>query len=235
MPDVKLLLLRAGFRPIAFNPFYAHISGCVKAGLLLSQAMYWQENVGADQWFYKTQQDWQLETCLTRAEQEGARKTLGALGLLEMKVAGMPGKVHYRVNLLALADRLSKFQPAENQQPSMLKTSKPYKEAETTTETTVEKNQHASLFEIPDWMPAEAWASFIEMRRKMRNAPLTDRAIKMLFNELCRLREAGEDPERVLNTATMKGWRGLFPVREKGANGKQTSQERLAQELSFIR
>src|SRR5580658_2600160 len=100
MLDVKTLLLRAGFRVIAFNPFYAKISGCVKAGLLLSQAMYWQGNVGPDKWFYKTQIDWQRETCLTRTEQDRARKTLRELSLLEEKLAGMPARIYYRVNLI---------------------------------------------------------------------------------------------------------------------------------------
>jgi hypothetical protein len=92
---------------------------------------------------------------------------------------------------------------------------------------------------FPEWVPMEAWNGFMEMRRRMRNVPMTPRAEKMLFAELCRLRQAGEDPERVLNVATMKGWRGLFPVSEKGngnGNGKpkQSSAERLAEELSFI-
>lgn len=92
------------------------------------------------------------------------------------------------------------------------------------------RKDSALLF--PDWVPMEAWDAFIEMRRKMRNAPLTKRAVKMLFSELCRLRSAGEDPERVLNVATMKGWRGLFPVSERKDNGpisnarKSANQER---------
>jgi hypothetical protein len=162
MPDVKILLLRAGFRSIAFNPFYAKISGCVKAGLLLSQAMYWQENVGADRWFYKTQQDWLRETCLTRTEQESARKTLCMLGLLEEKLAGMPAKIHFRVNLVALADKLSEFQPAEKPQASLRETCildagnpqtglqesrKLYKEEESTTEST-HREDHGSLLRV---------------------------------------------------------------------------------------
>jgi hypothetical protein len=93
---------------------------------------------------------------------------------------------------------------------------------------------------LPDWVPAESWDGFIEMRRKMRHAPLTDRAVGMLLKELCALRAAGEDPERVLDVATTKGWRGLFPVSEKrNGNGnskpRQSSAEREAQELAFIR
>ena len=87
---------------------------------------------------------------------------------------------------------------------------------------------------LPEWVPMEAWNGFIEMRRKMRNAPITDRAIKMLFAELCRLREAGEDPERVLNVATMKGWRGLFPVSEN-KNVKGNGLTRHEQQLNSLR
>jgi hypothetical protein len=102
-----------------------------------------------------------------------------------------------------------------------------------------EKKEKTSVtLVLPDWVPVDAWESFIEMRKKIRNAPLTERGIRMLLTELGRLRTTGENPERVLNMATMKGWRGLFPVGENGnGNGKprQSSAEREAQELAFIR
>jgi hypothetical protein len=243
MPDFKILLVRAGFRSIAFNPFYARISG-VKAGLLLSQAMYWQENVGVDKWFYKTQQEWQSETCLTRTEQESARKTLRRLGLLEEKVAGMPAKIHFRVNLTSLADRLSEFQPAETTQPSMQDSCnqsagkpqastqgsrKPYKEAESTTESTSKNIKQERLFELPVWVPLEAWSAYIEMRKKIPRAPLTERAIGMLIEELGRLRDAGEDPIAVLNKATMNSWRSFYPT----GNGKQNQKGTNRHEQQF--
>jgi hypothetical protein len=248
VPDVKLLLVRAGFRPIAFNPFYAKISGCVKAGLLLSQAVYWQENVKPDNWFYKTQQEWQDETCLTRTEQEGARRTLKALGLIEEKRSGMPARVFYRVNLVNLADRLTEYQPAEKPQSSMQETRtqdaeklrsssqetrKPYKEAESTTESTSKKKQTA-LFELPGWVPVEAWRDYIDMRKRIPRAPLTDRVIAMLVEELGKLKDAGEDPEKVLNKATVRSWRSFYPVNENG-NGKGSGIDRHEQQINHLR
>jgi|SRR5882724_5539299 len=65
---------------------------------------------------------------------------------------------------------------------------------------------------IPEWLPKDAWAGWIEMRKKMRNVPLTERAIRLTLNELERLRMQGYDPAQVLDQSTQRGWRGVFPV-----------------------
>src|SRR5262249_18536393 len=49
-----------------------------------------------------------------------------------------------------------------------------------------------------DWIPTEAWAGFIEMRKKIRG-PLTDRAVALIVTELEKLRASGEDPGAVLD------------------------------------
>jgi len=86
-------------RPIAFHRIFAEISGSVSAGIFLSQAFYWSQRThDADGWFWKTQDDWFEETYLTRYEQEGARKKLIALGILEEEKRGIPAKLFYRLN-----------------------------------------------------------------------------------------------------------------------------------------
>jgi hypothetical protein len=65
-------------RPIAFHRILARISDSVAAGLMLSQAVYWTGVVKEKQksrrgWFFKTQNEWSSETCLSRLEQEGSR------------------------------------------------------------------------------------------------------------------------------------------------------------------
>ncbi len=75
--------------------------GCgVTGSLMLSQALYWDQNEAAQKrggWFYKTQEEWTKETGLTRREQETARKRLKELGFIEEKRQGVPAKIWFRV------------------------------------------------------------------------------------------------------------------------------------------
>lgn len=73
---------------------------------------------------------------------------------------------------------------------------------------------------IPDWVPKDAWAGFVEMRKKIR-APLTGRAIKITIIKLADLHAAGEDPGAVLDQSTANSWKGVFPVKHDngGRNG----------------
>ncbi|MGL1664079.1 hypothetical protein ACSTJP_00070, partial [Vibrio parahaemolyticus] len=71
--------------------------------LMLSQALYWSKRTNdPDGWFYKSQVEWEEETGMTRYEQEGARKALIKLGVLEELKRGVPCRLHYRVNMKAL-------------------------------------------------------------------------------------------------------------------------------------
>lgn len=64
-------------RPVAFHRGFVTLTGSVTAALMLSQAVYWsQRSSHPAGWFYKTAEDWEQETGLTRREQETARKRL---------------------------------------------------------------------------------------------------------------------------------------------------------------
>lgn len=69
--------------------------------------------------------------------------------------------------------------------------------------------------EIPEWVPAEQWADFVEHRKQLK-AKLTDRAVKMAIKELAKLRDAGHEPAAVLEQSIVNGWKGVFPI--KGGN-----------------
>jgi hypothetical protein len=102
-------------RPIAFHRSFARIGGGVTAGLMLSQAWYWsQRTKNVEKWFYKTQEQWESETGLTRREQETARRNLKERGLIEEKLAGVPARLHFRVNVETLFDALLKAADTEN-------------------------------------------------------------------------------------------------------------------------
>lgn len=67
---------------------------------------------------------------------------------------------------------------------------------------------------IPDWVPSDAWAGFVEMRQKIRK-PLTSRAAQLIVKKLASLRDQGDDPGEVLDQSTERGWQGVFPVKNQ--------------------
>lgn len=80
---------------------------------------------------------------------------------------------------------------------------------------------------IPSWIPKEAWDGFIEMRKKIKTI-MTDRAVKLAISELKKLKEEGEDIEKVLDQSTMKNYKGLFPVKNNQDDKKKTLAEKAA-------
>lgn len=135
-------------RPIAYHRVFAELAGKTSAGVMLSQAWYWSHRTDDDDgWFYKTRDDWFDETGMTRTEQETARKRLLERGLLEEKLAGMPGKMHYRVNVERIVSLLAENPPTGRrktyQQAGRVSANMsdenpptdPYIDSETTTET----------------------------------------------------------------------------------------------------
>lgn len=112
---------------IAYRPALARLLGSVTAALFLGQAVYWQKIVGEGVWWYKLRdaqrdarkkmlpptekhkQSWEWEIGLTRSQQENARALLREFGLLEERCAGIPARLHYRINLNSLDNFLTKL------------------------------------------------------------------------------------------------------------------------------
>lgn len=65
-------------------------------------------------------------------------------------------------------------------------------------------------FILPDWIPGDAWAAFMEIR-KGKKAKNTDYALKLLVNTLTKLKAAGHDPVDVINTSIKAGWSDVYP------------------------
>ncbi|MFM9934171.1 hypothetical protein [Achromobacter xylosoxidans] len=73
-----------------------------------------------------------------------------------------------------------------------------------------EKNPHsprsgAEGWSLPDWIPAEPWGQFEEMRRRKRK-PMTDAARKLAVTKLDTLRGAGHDVATMLNQTILHAW-----------------------------
>lgn len=109
IPDITDLL----DRPIAFHRAFAKLAGSVNAGVMLSQGYYWSKRTKSPAgWFYKTQDEWEAETCLSRREQETARKLLRQTGFWEEDRRGNPARLYYRIDRRAF--NLALFRLAQN-------------------------------------------------------------------------------------------------------------------------
>lgn len=109
-PELALLWPLLG-RRIAFHRRLVELTQSVKAAVLLSQVIYWTRH-GRDidatgGWFYKTMQQWEIETGLTVKEQRTARHTLSDLGLLQQQRRGIPAALHFRLDTARLAALLA--------------------------------------------------------------------------------------------------------------------------------
>lgn len=121
---VGLPTLLDAARPIAFNINFARITGDAKAALFLSQLVYWTRR-GADVlanegWIFKTRDQWEMETGLTRHEQLGVQTMLLEQGLIEAQKIGAPARNCYRVMAPMLGSRLAQLVKAEPVQWSLL-------------------------------------------------------------------------------------------------------------------
>lgn len=135
-------------RPVAFQRAFVRVGAGITGALMLSQAIYWSNRTKADDgWFYKSQVEWEEETGLSRYEQEGARKALVKLGIFEEVRAGVPARLHYRVNIKVLRAILIGEIPQSGlgENPKQVRGFSPGKNGEnpqslteTTTETTTE-------------------------------------------------------------------------------------------------
>ncbi len=76
----------------------------------------------------------------------------------------------------------------------------------------------------PPWLPADAWAGYLAMRRaKQRKAPFTDRARALVLASLERLKAEGQDVAAVLDQSVRNGWTDVYavkaPMRANGSVG----------------
>lgn len=80
---------------------------------MLSQALYWSERTDDPQgWFYKTQHQWTEEICLTRSEQQTARRILRKFDFWRERRFGIPAKLYFRLDYEKLAAAIGQY--AEN-------------------------------------------------------------------------------------------------------------------------
>ena len=93
-------------KPVAYNPELAKMLGGVKCGVFISQLLYWWEKGANPEWVYKTIDEMYQETGLSRREQDTALRKLVKLGIIEVKLKGIPAKRHFKIfnKLVELAE-----------------------------------------------------------------------------------------------------------------------------------
>ena len=230
-------------RPIAYQPIFVHLGAGVTGAIFLSQAIYWSKRTNSSAWFYKTQQEWEQETGLTRREQESARRKLREAGIIEEKKQGVPCRVFFRVNQEALSQFVQKRQTsmAESAKLECTKTpnsdgGKRQTKTETTTETTTEINSLVSTGvetgvkksnRKPDYI-REIWNQYPEHRRggtdqqlwkKWKSLRLTESDANSVLSYLAKANQVWSANPRFVPGITRfideQRWKGPLP--ESGA------------------
>lgn len=105
----KAIAKRMGIRPVAYNPGLSAILGSVKAGLFLSQLLFWWGKGRYPGWIYKTIYEIRRETFLSRKEQETAVKICIKLGVIEKRIFGIPGKRYFKINVDQIYALIEKY------------------------------------------------------------------------------------------------------------------------------
>lgn len=89
-----------------------------------------------------------------------------------------------------------------------------------------EKTKTSADAPLPDWIPQDAWNSYVEMRKKIRKAP-TPRAAELVIAKLLKLRNEGHPPAAVLEQSIVNSWQDVFPLRA-GASVSSSLVKRAA-------
>lgn len=108
-------------RPVAFHPELARLFGGINEALFFQQIAYWSGKGSDPEWIYKTQTELEHETCLSRYQQEQARKQLKKLGVLEDARRGVPAQLYYRINWSAVF-RLLETRNLDSESPRVRET-----------------------------------------------------------------------------------------------------------------
>lgn len=81
---------------------------------------------------------------------------------------------------------------------------------------------------LPDWLPVEAWAGFVEMRKKIKK-PMTLHAEGLIVKKLDTFRAQGQDVERILNNSIENSWQSVFEDRERRQESRPGQRAALPQ------
>nr|WP_275667292.1 hypothetical protein [Vibrio sp. Isolate24] len=217
---------------------------------MLSQSIYWSRRTNASGWFYKTQDEWQDETGMTRRELDTARKKLRSLGILEEKKQGVPCRVFYRINepnLIAQMEQTSLAEcakldctnaPSSGGGISQTKTETTQRLPETTTEKVNKKSSiKGSLVsddQVPTMLVREAWAEYLDFRKRIKKPFKTERGERTQMLNLIKLCQNVVGMQRkIIEQSIDNEWQGLFALKQSGlAQSRVTQVEEYSEQTN---
>jgi len=93
---------------LVYYPTLRQLTGSIKSAIMLMHLVYWSKYANESGWFYRNIKDVELDTGLTRREQETAIKRLVKLGFIEYMVGNneVPKRRYFKVNLNAIYIKL---------------------------------------------------------------------------------------------------------------------------------
>lgn len=83
--------------PVAYYPELAEALGSIAAAIFLQEVGHWDQ-YSEDGWVFRTQDEIRRATALRVDAQNGARKILRDLDIIEEERKGVPARLYYRVN-----------------------------------------------------------------------------------------------------------------------------------------
>lgn len=145
-------------RPVAFYPQLKKLTGSIEGAIMLQQLLYWW-NKKKDVELYKTIEETEKETTLTRGQQDRVIKNLEKQGFLSTEVRGLPPKRNFSLNIKRIEEELGAIctkqtnRFVQNEQIDLYKTDK-YSITESTTESTTENiiSPNGEQPKLPDWL-----------------------------------------------------------------------------------
>ncbi|HGG1079083.1 TPA: replication protein [Klebsiella quasipneumoniae] len=88
----------------------------------------------------------------------------------------------------------------------------------------------ASAIQLPDWLSAEIWSSWVAYRRDLKKPIKSQQTVTQAINLLDRCRLNGYSPDEIINQSIANGWQGLFEPKVARQQRRQESRvtERFA-------
>ena len=83
-----------------------------------------------------------------------------------------------------------------------------------------QRKTKTKAFSVPDWVPKDAWSSYVEMRNQIKK-PMTQRAAELAVQKLDELRAAGMPAKAVLEQSVFNSWQGLFPLKNNAVGAEK--------------
>lgn len=88
----------------------------------------------------------------------------------------------------------------------------------------------ASAVQLPDWLSAEIWSSWVAYRRDLKKPIKSQQTVTQAINLLDRCRLNGYAPEEIINRSIANGWQGLFEP--NGVKPQPSQQVRVAENFA---